>query len=214
MSSCLVRIWLLLVLVGFAASSSAASLREIVTSRYHHGLPYDLVKSQGARSQAELAQLLTDRELLPYWGNIIVAIGYVGDPRGAETLRRFLGSRSGELSLQEFQALLDVPQSLGLIAARDDTALEMLQQFVDLKSPAGIPLAFSHQRYRDDALREALARLSIQALGLSGRGEALTFLESRRPGARRDWHDNFDEAIALNRRVQAHGIAEVLDHAR
>jgi hypothetical protein len=214
MFSCLVRYGLPLGLAVAAATASAANLREIVLTQYHHGLPYTLVKSEGAGAQTQLAPMLDQRELLPYWSNIIVALGYVADPRSTETLRKFLGSRSGELSLTEFQASLNVPQSLGLIAARDDAALQMLQQLVDLKSPAGVPLAFSYQRYRDDTLREAIARLSIQALGLSGRSEALAFLESRRPNARSDWHDNFDEAIALNRRVQTLGVAEVLDHAR
>lgn len=214
MTSCLVRTVLALGLGVFATSTSAAGLREIVTTRYHHGLPYEHVTSQGAGSLPELLQMLDDRALLPYWGNIVTAIGYLGDPQAVEPLRHFVGSRSGELPLEEFQALLDVPQSLGLIAARSDAALAMLQELADMKSPPGVPLAFTHQRYRDEPLREALARLSIQALGLSGRSEALAFLEARRPAARLDWQDNYEEAIALNRRVQARGIAEVLDHAR
>jgi hypothetical protein len=193
-------------------SAKPLNIRDFVTTRYIHGIPYEEAKAYGPVAVPTLEEMLRDESLAPYWENIVGTLGYIGDPRAVEVLTSFLSSLNGEVPIHKFRAALAVPAALGHLAASDQEALRLLMQFADQKPSKGVALSFTFKRYQGSALDEVLGRLAIQGLGFSGSLQALAFLEAKRRGIRADWEDNVMEAIEMNKRIHSKGAVKVFGH--
>jgi len=188
------------------------SIREFVFAGYVHGVPYAEAKAYGPEAIPVLAEILSDQEKKEHWTKAVGVLGYIGDPEAVDVLTAFLSTLQGEVSIHVFRSVLSVPPTLGHLAQHDDRSLEMLIRLAEGNTLEELPLNITFQRYEGESLSEVLGRLAIQGLGISGRPEALVYLEGRRGDIRPDWVDNIEEAIALNRRVQNEGAAEVFDN--
>jgi hypothetical protein len=193
-------------------SAKTVDIRDFVTTRYFHGLPYEEARAYGPAAIPVLAEMLRDESLAPYWENIVGTLGYIGDPGAVDVLTSFLSSLNGELSIDKFRAALAVPLALGHLAASDKGALRLLTQFADQKPLERVALSFTFKRYQGSSLDEVLGRLAIQGLGFSGSPQALAFLKAKKRGIRADWEDNVMEAIEMNMRIRSKGAAKVFGH--
>jgi hypothetical protein len=156
--------------------------------------------------------LLSDPSREPYWSNIVVTIGAIGDPSGAEVLNRFLKGLDGEVSVGTFRAALLTMPALGHLArGGSSAALATLSQHVRADGWSREGLRFSYKRYRGDALGEVLGRMAVQGLGFVPSDAARSILQGIRKSGRMraDWVDNVSEALAMSLRIQKEGADRV-----
>lgn len=207
-------IGLLLCLISAPVFAQPEPIRDFVTRLYIHGVPYEEARAYGPEAIPELEAMLRDESLEAYWRNVVGVLGYVGDPAAVNILKNFLSELNGEISDDAFGAALVAAQAFGHLAAQDNEALQLLYALADERVPERMALDFTRGRYRDAALREVMGRVAIMGLGISGRAEALAYLEGKEGNVRASWDDNIAEAIALNNQVRTRGAAEVFGNAQ
>lgn len=195
-----------------AQTTAKESVRDFVTKVYIHGLPYEQAKAYGKSAVPELVKMLNEPGLEKYWTNIIVSLGYIGDPAAVKPLVSFMQNSKGEISLARFNAILYVFQALGHISQSGDAlSLNTLIDYTNLDSWKTRKLQFGYSRYNAAALSEVLARQAIVGLGISGQPAAMKKLNELRQSkqTRSDWQDNLDEATIVNKRVRTEGAKKV-----
>lgn len=193
-------------------SRPEVDLKTFVTREYIHGLPYDEAKLYGVTAVPALLLMLNNPDFERFWGNIVAAIGYIGNPSATKPLLEFIQSQEGEISVDRFRAVLSAFQALGHIAQSGDRlALTELANYNNLNSWKEKKLAFSYGIYKREALSEVLSRQAIQGLGISGRPEAYRILSemSKRKDLRKDWIDNVNDAMSLNEKVKMYGARKL-----
>jgi hypothetical protein len=193
-----------------SAQTPSVDLKTFITSWYVHGTPYSDARAYGSAALPELIAMLHDPSMETHWVKVVYTIGCIGDPAGVQPLMDFLQSQRGEISADAFRATLGVLPAIGSIAySGDPTALKIINDFVDPGACSTYGVTFSYGHYHDTALSEVMGRMTIAALGFSGRPAALDRLNqmfadhSLRP----DWVDNVAEAININTRVVSLGPA-------
>jgi HEAT repeat protein len=199
------------------AKSERVDLRTFVTSWYVHGLPCGQAHAYGPEAVPELVAMLDDPVLEPHWTKVVATLGCIRDASAVEPLMAFLQRQQGEVSADAFRASLGVLLAIGQIAAGGDkTALAIVTDFVHSDGCAEHGVGLAYARYRDDALSEVMGRMAINALGLSGRPQALALLKrmGNDPTLRSDWLDNVEEAITLNERVRSLGPTKAFAEER
>ncbi|HEY0680205.1 MAG TPA: hypothetical protein VGD17_18095 [Chitinophagaceae bacterium] len=211
------KLGLLLIPLAFCFSGSGQTapqvpVKEFVTKLYIHGLPYDQAKAYGKPAVSELLTLLRDQTLEEYWPNIVLTLGYIGDPSAVKPLMDFMENSSGEVSIHRFRAILRIFQALGHISQTGNKESIMhLNDYTSLNSWKTRELKFKFNQYSQENLSEVLARQAIVGLGISGLPEANEKLKGikNRKDTRKDWEDNLSEAIQLNERVGRQGAQKV-----
>jgi HEAT repeat protein len=194
------------------ANTPSPDIRAFVTQTYRHGLPYNQAKDYGRAAIPQLVNMLKDKSLQDYWQNIVLTLGYIGDPAAAKPLIQFLERQQGEVSVQCFRATLSVFYALGHIAqSGNPLALQTLKEYNSLDTWKTKNLNFSYARYKNEVLSEALSRQAIQGLGVSGQPEALEVLRTMKnqKDLRADWQDNVAEAIEINEEIKAKSAQKV-----
>jgi len=194
------------------APSDGSDLRTFITASYLHGVPYREARAFGPHAVPQLAAMLEDGAYEPHWFKVVFTLGAIGDPSAVGPLRSFLKRQRGELSLDQFRAVLAVPPALGVIAhGGDQAAFDALVRFTKLKGSKS-EIRGGYRRYRGGAMKEVLGRVALQGLGLSGSNQASQVLAAMRADRhlRRDWRDNVDAADALVTRVQREGLDGIL----
>lgn len=197
---------------GQSPGKPSVDVKTFVMRHYYHGLPYDEAKMYSKDAVPVLLEMLKDPSMDHYWQNIIVTIGYIGDPSAVEPLTKFMEQLKGEIPIQRFRAVLGVFRALGHISQTGDQAsLKALLEYNSLNSWKEKKLNFSYGPYKQQALSEVLNRQAIQGLGISGRPQALQALKQlkTRKDLRADWIDNVDEAVSTNEKVRVQGAKAV-----
>jgi len=195
-----------------AAQAPSVDLTTFVTSLYAHGLPCTEAHAYGPQAVPDLVAMLADPSLEPHWVNVVATLGCIGDASAVDPLMAFMKRQQGPVSVDAFRAVLGVLPAIGQIAyGGDAAALRIITEFVDAGACKSYGIALAYGRYHDDALAELLGRMAINALGVSGRPEALALLKkmSDDPALRADWRDNVTEAIDLNQRMNSLGPEKV-----
>ena len=207
----------MLMLYGISAGAQTVTLplREFVTKKYIHGVPYEDAKAYGRNVIPELTALLADVSYEVYRPNIVSVMGMIGDPSAVLPLKNYLYGQKGEISYSTFISVLAVFQALGYIAqSGDPDALQMLKNWSDPNYWNTAGLNFSYKSYKGPVMGEAISSLALQGLGISGREEALQHLEKVNSGAslakRKPSFDScVKSAIQLNKRVKTEGAVKV-----
>jgi HEAT repeat protein len=195
-----------------AAQAPSVDLKTFVTSFYPHGLPYAQAHAYGPQAVPDLAAMLADPSLEPYWVNIVATLGCIEDASAVQPLLDFMKRQQGPIAGSTFRAVLSVLPALGQIAyGGDSAALKIITDFLDPSAYKSYGINFVYSRYHDDALGEILGRMAINALGVSGRPEALALLKQmlNDPTLRLDWLDKVNEAIDLNKKMSSLGPENV-----
>jgi len=187
-------------------------LKTFVTSWYPRGVPYAEAHAYGPQAVPELVAMLKDPSLEPHWTRIVTTLGFIEDASAVQPLMDFMKRQKGAISADAFRGVLSVLPAIGQIAYRGDpAALKIIKDFVDPNAYKSYRIRFAYGRYHDDAVGEVMGRMAINALGVSGRPEALALLKGmlNDPALRKDWRDNVTEAIDLNVRASTLGPEKV-----
>ena len=186
---------------------------QFVRHIYFEGRPIDEASRFAGDSVPLLLDMLGDPLEQPYWGNVVVLLGIIGDPRAVDPLIGFLEQPvTGELPRSLFKAKTAALPALGYLLNKQPTnpkALAYLQDSLDPtfwgKRQLGWNLAQDQGGGSARDLR--LTKMAIMGLGLSGHPTAKNALQSlqagRVPGA-----VPYQKQIApiLGEAMKAHGV--------
>jgi hypothetical protein len=203
----------LLWLVGLAAAGSLAaqSLYERVRAEslhtYAHGISADIAHERiGVEGVPALLELLAD-PAFPRRDNVVSFLGFLGGSESTAALLEVLAAPPAPLSVpEEDQAMLLLPQVLGLIAGRGEPqALAALLEMTDEGSDRGALGVAARHGARRTALRDDLLEMALRGLAYSGDERAIARLHAIESGALRPVADGRDLRRSA---IQALGVVE------
>jgi uncharacterized repeat protein (TIGR01451 family) len=199
-------------LMGPAALPTAADVIPFVKTLYIHGVPYDLARQFGPDAVPLLLDLLADPENELFATNIVVTLGFIGQPSARQPLLDYLTQTQGEVSLNQFRGLTSVPYALSQLAHQGDVAsLTFLLEAAESNYWTNHPLSWS---YNGQSPTPELDQQTLLGLGVSGLPQALTRLQElagRMPLAAQADNEVLQQALALNEQVHQEGMAPVVN---
>jgi HEAT repeat protein len=170
------------ILVSAEAQTSESGIVAFVHQTYIEGIPYDDVSRFDAASATPiLLELLDDPKEEPYWMNIVVTLGMLGDPRAVDPLIAFLEKDRGRLTPAQYLAQSAVVMALGYLIHKsgNEKALDYLVDGADPESWSRRKVSWTSPYHRNDAERNRqLSTMSILGLGLSGHPRGAARLRS------------------------------------
>ncbi len=197
---------------GQAPERSPADPLAFVMTEHIHGVPYTEARALGPTAAPMLIDALGKQELGQWRSNIVVTLGFLGDPRAVEPLKKFLEATEGEVDDATFDALLDVPTALGDIARSSGDPKGDIVLYLDQGSRPSwwqkSNVRWFTVGYEGERLYAELASRSIAGLGRVASRRSVEVLKGliesladptlkRRAG----------EAIELSNRIQREGPA-------
>lgn len=200
-----------LALIGPAAPPQPEEVIPFVKELYFHGVPYEPARQFGPEAVPLLLDMLADPANELYATNIVVTLGFIGQPTARPALLDYLTQTAGEVSLAQFQGLRSVPYALAHLAYQGDA--ESLVFLLAASDPAywsNNPLPWSYQGQPQAA---ELYQQTLLALGVSGLPQAqarLTEIATQGGLSTQAADDTLQQALALNQRVQQAGMAAVV----
>jgi hypothetical protein len=208
-----------LFLLGVLAANSGMqgtneNVEKFVRVQYRHGLPYQEAAKFGKSDVPTLLRMLSDKNDRPYWSNIVLTLGIIGDESATDPLIEFLEKRfQGEVDLDTFNALLTVPAALGHSAYRGNTkALGYLLMNYTVDKFAYKRIAWQFQKYKGETLSILLCKMIIRGLAVSGNQRARDLLVKMQTDQgpeyaelRRHCQFNISEGLELHDRLKKDG---------
>ena len=198
-------------LIGPAAPPEPADVIPFVQELHFHGIPYDGARQFGPEAVPILVELLADPAHELYATNIVVTLGFIGHPTARPPLLDYLTQTRGEVSLNQYRALLSVPYGLAQLAHHGDVAA--LAFLLDASDPGywtsqRLPWTFEGQTHETGLYQQTLL-----ALGVSGLPQAqarLVEIAGQGGLSTQEADETLRQALELNQRVQQEGMAPVV----
>jgi len=189
-----------------AEVSGGEPLEQVISRRFLQGIPSALL---GNVESAEVVE-----ELLAHWAaappahvcaNLARLLGHAGDPRACAPLGDLALLMAGELQVDDLAAISESLLALGRLAAVDDsgTALALLTAGTSPEFWSARGLTVRADTDSTVSTADALARISVMALGLAGTDDARQHLSALRQResvsrSRDPWFSvQVEEALAL-----------------
>lgn len=209
-----------LTLLGMMASnlywgaSAQMNVEEFVRVRYKHGLPFQEATKFGRSSVPVLLRMLADDKERPYWANIVLTLGIIGDDSAIDPLINFLEKRfEGEVDLDTLNALLTVMPALGHAAYKGNVrALNYLLTNHTIEKLAAKRINWRFQKYSGDTLDILLSKMLIRGLAVSAKQSAKDLLVKMQTDPapeyvrlRQQCNSNISEGIDLHQRLLRDG---------
>jgi hypothetical protein len=163
-------------------ASPDQAVADFVKPTYPHGVPYDEARQLGAQSVSMLKRLLDDQSMVEDRGNILTVIGMLGSDAAESTLIDYVQAGSGPLKAEEVSLRLDALTALGY-AANVATSATTLEYLIGGLDTANWPKRVAWRLASGGDPSARLRQRSMAALGLSGKPEALTALQTLRAQA-------------------------------
>jgi hypothetical protein len=189
--------------------NSNIDVADFVRAVYVGGVPFDEASSYGAEAVPILVSMLSNRQEMANWHNIVVTLGMIGDARAVDTLIAFVSSGGPEVVSDDVHlAKINTLLALGYIvnASGDKRALAYLVESLDpavWTDSRGLKWVSPLQAVSDRDVH--LATMAVIGLAVSGHVEAGRVLH------------NF-KSSDLFRRFQAsmNGVVEqaLIEHAK
>lgn len=207
--------------VGLARTGSAQQAgptpASVARMTFHHGIPYALGHGLGPQAVPELLAMLERTEERPYWANVIRILGMIGDARAVPGLIAFVETRlTGEVDAETFQALIQVNQSLGLLANDPaSVAFDYLSRAASLSAWRSKQLRWTFPSLRGEEREILMLKLTINGLGNAGNARSAARLTELQRDLSADTalfpyvRGNLSDALLLNERIQRDGYARV-----
>jgi uncharacterized repeat protein (TIGR01451 family) len=198
-------------LIGPAALPAPQEVISFVQTVHIHGIPYEPARQFGPEAGPILLDLLADPANELYATNIVVILGFLGQPQARQPLLDYLSQTQGEVSLAQFRGLKSVPFALAQLAHQGDVAaLEFLLRASepDYWNSQTLPWTYNSQTQAAELYQQTLL-----ALGVSGLPQAQTRLAeitSQSNLSAQAENDVLQQALALNQQVQQEGMAPVV----
>lgn len=189
-----------------------ADIRTFVRQTFIHGVTYEeAIKYDPTTTVPVLIELINDPDFWQARANIATTLGILGDERAIEPLINLAESGEGVLSRTEYNAKTGAIGALGLILNRqiNTRAFTYLTGLARADTQNIKSMKWNSPYHTNPADRdEDLTSVAIIALGLSGRKEAETFLNSLAgqnstpPSRQESLNSTIEEALKTNRAIQ------------
>jgi hypothetical protein len=200
-------------------SGGRGDVKEFVRQIYIHGVPYEQASQFGAESVPTLVEMLNDPAAAPYWANVVVVLGMIGDPQALDPLISFIDRpHAGILERQQYAAKTSALMSLGFLINRSGSreALNYLKKRVDPQSWEGSQVGRAQFQASTAERNLDFSRYAVLGLALSGDPEAATVLRrlQDRPSTRGEqalqaqMGDTISEALREHAEIAEKGLAE------
>lgn len=185
---------------GFSAETTESRLDPVsfVCRIYKHGIPYVPARSYTVADVDALLKVLNDPAEKPYWANTLITLGIIGAPRVTQPIIDFLERRfQGEVTLEEFNALLSAPLALGHAAMHgNQAALDYLQQHHTLAAWEEMDPGWTFQRYRGHTRNVLMVKMVIRALAFACQPSSKALLEKMRDSDATEYVELRQHALA------------------
>lgn len=161
-----------LAIVASPAFAQTPDIRVFVQTVHVEGVPYEqAIRFDADADTTTLLQMLADPNEEPYWHNIVITLGMLGNERAVEPLIRFLEQGAGgRLSRRHHAAKNVVPLALGYLVNRsqNQAALAYLQAGVKPEGWLARNLKWvSPVHETNDGRNQQLSKMAILGLALS-----------------------------------------------
>jgi hypothetical protein len=197
-------------------AGDALPVEAFVRQQFVHGLGYPAAAAYGPDAVPRLLAMLADPAEQAHWTNVVVVLCAVGDGGVAQAVIDFVHAGEGEIAEAHYDAKGAAVMALGWLLARTGSpvALAYLAGSSEPHRWKGGRIAWTVPGETPEGVRDLLARMAIQGLGLSGVPRARGPLEElREPGLTEDagrWRSQVrplvEQSLATHAQVAAHGL--------
>lgn len=174
--------WMVVLAVGLGLGANASggaepsmAIQDFVHQFFVEGVPYAQAAGYGPEEVPILLDMLNDPREKPYWSNIAVTLGIIGDDRAVDPLIRFIEGVDGSVGREDFAAKSSAIMALGYLLNKspNEKALNYLKNHMTPEGWRDSPLATAQGfRGSEDERTAQLSTLAVIGLALSGRPEA------------------------------------------
>ena len=177
----LVSLVFLFVIVSlFASKPSLAqqhtTVKDFVHQIYIHGVPYEIASKYGSEDTSVLLEMLLDDKEQPYWSNIVITLGMIGENRAVGPMIEFINrNNSNKISPEVYTAKTSAIISLGYIINKtgNKKALDYLAESLQPNVWQNRKIGWESPFYKSKIERDGyLTEAAVLGLGLSGKPEA------------------------------------------
>lgn len=170
------------------ALAQEQNIQTFIHQIHMEGVPYEeAARFDPVDAVPTLLDMLADPNEEPYWPNVVITLGMLGDARAVEPLIEFLGKDTGkQLSRSHYIAKTGVVMALGYLINKKENqkALAYLQDSVkpEIWAKRKVSWASPYHANLDDRNNQ-LSKMAILGLALSGHPSARETLQAlQRPG--------------------------------
>lgn len=205
---------------GATVAPAPKDVRQFVHRTFIESVPYEQARQYDASAVPVLLQLLADAREEPYWSNIALTLGFVGDQRAVDALIAFLGTGSQQqLSRAHYSAKVASLFALGYLVNRTKSprGLAYLRESVDpaVWRTRGVTWT-SPFHPSGDARDLHLTAMAIAGLGLTGDATAAQTLQSLQQPAKTEavrkvqlkYKETVADALRTNTTISRRGLAD------
>lgn len=156
----------------------------------------------------ELSAMVKDNAKTHCWPNAVWMIGVLGwSDTQADTLIAFIERGEREITRDELLAKSDAVFALGLLANVDSKrALKYLRTLVERRNEKKVSFTWSPPQPEAEGTNRFFALRAANALGISGKDEAVKFLRAFTEDSDIRFRQTVIEAITHNRNIDRLGI--------
>jgi hypothetical protein len=154
-------------------------IREFVRQIYIHGVPEKQARQFSASDIPVLLEMLADQKEEQYWSNIVVTLGFIGDPQAVKPLIEFLLDGEGTLTRDQYDAKSAVLVSLGnlinktgSLALQTERGLHFLQEGLNPEAWAEQVKWINPYGLNAEEQKIQLTKMAVWGLAVSGEPEA------------------------------------------
>ena len=171
------------------AGHSNMPVKDFVHQFYIEGIPYAEAAKYGPDAVPTLLAMLDDPQEKPYWSNIVVTLGAIGDERAVDPLIAFVEKGGDTMTREEFQAKSSVLMSLGYLInkSNNEKALSYLKAHLSPEGWRESNMATARAqgfKASTDLRTKQLSTLAVLGLALSGHPSAKSSLNFLNQGVR------------------------------
>ena len=196
---------------GASAGQHSSGVEDFVRAIYIHGLPHADAAKYDSRDSETLIDMLRNGDDAPYWPNITMVLGIIGDDCAVKPLKDFVEGRGADVewSTAVYRGRLSGIAGLGHLANKrgNEEAVAYLRDSVSPAAWLDREIPWLDARGHEDASRRSLQLSSsaVLALALTGHddaGQTLAALaeESEYARLRRLAATAWDDWAAINAR--------------
>lgn len=198
------------------AGATKPAITEFVHRNYAEGIPFEVASSYTREDAEKLIAMLDNPDEKPYFTNIVVALGMIGDPIAVQPLRSFVEKGEGSIDPQTLRAKTSALIALGYVVNRhnDESALAYLAQGLNPRNWKEKKLKWTLRGIGDLEQRNiSLIKASALGLGIAGTQEAASALNSAQftiesidPTTSTVVNPVIQHALTVNKAVQREGL--------
>lgn len=202
-----------------AQTGRPMDIREFVRQTFIQGIPYEEASRYDSSGVPALLEMLADPKEEPYWPNIVVTLGIIGDERAVDPLIALVNKDApGTLSNSQYTARTSALMALGYLVnkSKNAKALAYLKENLDPQVWAKRKITWTSPYQASVEERNVqLSKAAILGLALCGDPSAAEALRKLQQPAETEAAKRFQaqtsnvvaEALSVNEIIAKEGLA-------